>query len=67
MLLILFYHAFSSFSVIDIYFLIPAVIAQMFNPTAEFTIPIKIPTKKAKNYIETYPVTAETKIDKCLI
>ena len=63
MLLILFYHAFSSFSVIDIYFLILAVIAQMFDPTAEFTIP----TKEAKHYIETYPVTAETKIDKCLI
>ena len=36
------------FSVIDLYFLIPAVITQIFNPTVELVIPIGIPTKEAK-------------------
>ena len=45
------------FLFIDIYFLIPAVIAQIFNPIAEVTIPIGIPTKEVKEEIETHPVT----------
>ena len=36
------------FLIIDLYFLIPAVIAQIFNPIAELVIPIGIPTKEAK-------------------
>ena len=49
LLTILFYHAsFSLFLIIDLYLLIPAVFAQIFNPTAELIIPIGIPTKEAK-------------------
>ena len=32
------------FPINDLYFLIPAVIAQIFSPTAEIVIPIGIPT-----------------------
>ena len=33
---------------IDLYFLIPAVITQIFNPTPKLPIPIGIPTNKAR-------------------
>ena len=36
------------FLIIDLYFLIPAAVAQIFNPMAELVIPIGIPTKEAK-------------------
>ena len=36
------------FLIIDLYFLIPAVITQIFNPIAELVIPIGIPTKETK-------------------
>ena len=36
------------FLVIDIYFLIPAVMAQIFNTTAELVFPITMPTKLQK-------------------
>ena len=36
------------FLIIDLYFLTPAVIAQIFNPIAGLVIPIEIPTKEAK-------------------
>ena len=43
---------FSCFSlIIDLYFLIPAVITQGFNLIAELAIPIAIPTKEAKTEI----------------
>ena len=48
------------FLIIDLYFLILAVVTQIFNPTAEFTIPVGIPTIEAKAEIETYPVIVET-------
>ena len=51
----------------DLYFLIPAVITQIFHPTAEFTIPTGAPTKEAKSEMETHSVTVETKIIKCSI
>ena len=51
--------------IIDLYFLIPAAIAQMFNPTAELVIPIGIPSKEAKAETEIHPVVAEAKIRKC--
>ena len=35
------------FFIIDVYFLIPAVTAQLFNPIAERVIPVGISTKKA--------------------
>ena len=37
--------------IIDLYFLIPAVIAQIFNPITELAIPIGIPSKEAKQEI----------------
>ena len=36
------------FLIIDLYFLIPAVIAQIYNPIAELVIPIGILTKEEK-------------------
>ena len=52
------------FLIIDLYLLIPAVLAQTFNPIAELSIPIGIPTKEAKAEIEIHLVTAEAKIRK---
>ena len=46
-------------------FLIPAVIAQIFNPIAKLVIPIGIPSKEAKVEIEIRPVIAETERRKC--
>ena len=43
---------FFSFLVIDLYFLIPAIIKQSFNPIAELVIPIGIPIKDVKREIE---------------
>ena len=40
------------FLIIDLNFLIPAVIAQIFNPIVELVIPILIPSKEAKPEIE---------------
>ena len=42
---------------IDLYFLIPAVIAQIFNPTAEIVIPAGTHTNEAIAEIETQPPT----------
>ena len=51
------------FLIIDLYFfLIAAVITQIFNPTAELVIPIGISTKEAKAEMETYPVIVKIKI-----
>ena len=41
------------FSIIDLYFLITAVIAQVSNPIAELSIPIGIPSKEAKAEMKT--------------
>ena len=43
---------FCSFLIIDLYFLIPTVIKQIFNPIAELVIPIGIPIKDVKREIE---------------
>ena len=45
------------FLIIDLYFLIPAVITSIFNFIAELVIPIRIPTKEAKEEMETHAVT----------
>ena len=45
----------------DSYFLIPAVITQIFIVAAELVIPAGIPTNEANAEIETQPVTAEMK------
>ena len=55
------------FLIIDLRFLIPAVIAQIFNPIAELVIPIGIPSKEAKVEIEIHPVIVEVKIMECSI
>ena len=49
---------------IDLYFLIPAVIAQISDHTTELLIPIKIPTKEVKAEMETHPVIVEITISK---
>ena len=55
------------FLFIDLYFSIPAVIAQNFNPIAGLVIPKGVPSKKAKTEIEIHRVIAEAEIRKCLI
>ena len=57
-LLLLFLH----FLIIDLYFLIPAVIVQTCNPIPELIIPIGIPAKQAKVGIEIHQVISGTKI-----
>ena len=52
------------FLIIDLHFLIPAAITEMFNPIAELIMPIGIPTIKAKTGMETYPVIVENTISK---
>ena len=54
------------FLFVDLCFLIPAVITQIFNPIVELVIPIEIPTKEAKAEMETHAVTVEVTISyKC--
>ena len=48
--------------IIDMHFLIPATIAQVFNSVAELVILIGIPSNEAKAEIKTHPVTAEATI-----
>ena len=52
---------------IDLYFLIPVAITQIFTPIAELVIHIEIPTKEAKVQIEAHPVIVEVKISECSI
>ena len=51
----------------DLCFLVPAVIAQTFNPITELVTPIGIPTKETKTEMETHPVIAEAKVRKCSV
>ena len=44
------------FLIIDLYFVILAVITQIYNPIAELVIPIGIPAKEVKAEMETHPV-----------
>ena len=55
------------FLIIDLYFLIRAAVAQIFNHIAELVIPIGIPSKEVKAEIEIYTVIVEAKIRKCSI
>ena len=50
------------FLIIHLYFLILAVIAQIFNPIAELIIPTGTPSKGTKSEIEIHPVIVEAKI-----
>ena len=56
---------FCFFLVIDLYFLIRAVIEQILNLIAELAIHIRIPNKETKAEIDT--VTTEAKIRECSI
>ena len=61
-----FYHAFF-FLIIDLCILSIAVVAKMFNSTAELAVPIGIPINKAKVEIKAHPDTAKTKTSDCSI
>ena len=52
------------FLMIDLYFLITAVIAQMFNPVAKLVISLGIPTKEANAEMETHSVIVKITISK---
>ena len=49
------------FLIIDLYFLIHAVITQIFNPIAELVIPIGISTKEANAETKTHPAIIKLK------
>ena len=53
------------FFVIDLHFLIPAVIAQIFISNAELLIPTGTQTNEVTSEIETELVTVEVRISKC--
>ena len=53
------------FLIIDLYFLIPAVVTQIFNSIAELVTPIGIPTKEAKAEMEIRSVIVEIIISEC--
>ena len=55
------------FLIINLHFLIPAVIAQIVNPVAELVIPIGIPNKEPKAEFEINPVVVEAQIRKCSV
>ena len=55
------------FLIINLYFLISAVIARVFDRIVGLVIPIRIPIKEAKGEMETYPVIVEAKIRKSSI
>ena len=55
MLTILFCRVSLFFLIMDLYFLIPGVVAQIFNPIGELVIPIGIPGKEEKTEMETHP------------
>ena len=55
------------FFIIDLRFLIPAVITQIFNPITKLVIPIGTPTKEAKAEMETHPVIVEIAISESSI
>ena len=50
------------FLIIDLYFLIPAIITRMFDSVAKLVIPIGIPIKEAQPEMETHPVIVEITI-----
>ena len=52
------------FLVIDVYFLIPAAIGQIFNPITELVITVRIPSKEVKADIDIQLVIVEAKVGK---
>ena len=60
--------SFSFFLIIDLYFLIFAVVTEIFIFIAELAIPTGMPTKEGTAEIETHPVVnVEAKISKCSV
>ena len=55
------------FLIIDLHFLIPTDITQIFNPIAELIIPIVMPTKEEQEEMEMHQVTVEFRIRRCSI
>ena len=55
------------FLIIDLYFLIPAIITQIFHPIVKLAMPTGIPIIEAKEEMETDPLTVEIEISKCSI
>ena len=55
------------FLIIGLYFLITAVIEQIFKPTAKLAVPRGKPTNEAKAEIERHPLTVETKLSNQII
>ena len=55
------------FLIIDLYFLIPAFISQIFNPIAELVVTLEIPSKETKLEVEIHPIIVEPKIRTLLI
>ena len=53
------------FFIIDLHFLIPAVITQIFIPTVELVIPARTQTNEANAEIESQLVILEGNISKC--
>ena len=49
------------FLIIDLYFFVPAFIAEIFNPIPELVIPIGIQIKEEKAEMKTHPVFVEAK------
>ena len=60
-------YLFFFFLIIDLYFLIPAAIAQIFNSIAEFLISMEITITDVKAETEIHSVIIEAKIRKCSI
>ena len=68
MLEIQFYLVFFPFSlIIDLYFLLIAIMSQVFNSTTEHTVPTEMKIKEAKVEIQTHLLTLEAKISKLSI
>ena len=59
-----FHQFFLLFLITDLYFLIPTVYAQIFNPNAELVMTTETPTNGINKVIKTYPLTVETEIRK---
>ena len=53
--------------IINLHFLIPAVITQNFTSATELVFPIGIPNYEANVEIETQQVTVEAKTSKCSV
>ena len=53
---------FPFFLIIDLYFLIQVVIAQIFNSVTNLVIPRGIPTKEAEVEMEPHPANVEAKL-----